>query len=183
VATYTEAGADFPMPELSADWSALHVTAPAPDHHLGDDDTAMVELAVQQLVEPWTTSSDGHVDIIGVHGGVAEALGALGLRRASISRLDPADALAWLAWAGASGGSHGRRRGAAAGRFGAWWLLAALGDLIDDWPVPPDELGDLAEELLWYRWNAAEPEVGRNLRLAIVDPADGITWAIAATDS
>jgi hypothetical protein len=55
--------------------------------------------------------------------------------------------------------------------------------LIDDWPVPPDELGDLAEELLWYRWNAAEPEVGWNLRLAIVDPADGITWAIAATDS
>ena len=43
-------------------------------------------------------------------------------------RSTAAEAVAWLAWAGASGGAHGRRRGAAAGRFGALWLVAALAD-------------------------------------------------------
>ena len=55
-----------------------------------------------------------------------------------------AEALAWLAWAGASGGAHGRRRGAALGRFGALWVLAAVLDLTDEWPVPLDVLGDRA---------------------------------------
>ena len=45
---------------------------------------------------------------------------------ARLAVLTPAEALAWLAWAGASGGAHGRRRGNAIGRFGAWWVLAAL---------------------------------------------------------
>jgi hypothetical protein len=145
-----------------------------------DDD---VELAVRQLVEPWLTGSNGQADIVCVDGDVAGALGALGLRRARIAELDPATALAWLAWAGASGGAHGRRRGAASGRFGAWWTLAALGDLLDDWPIPPDELGQLASELVWYRWDAHEPTLGWTLQLAVEDPSNDAAWAILARDA
>jgi resuscitation-promoting factor RpfA len=176
LATYTEVGAEFPAPPLPDDWEDVE---PTPAEMLDDD----VELAIRQLVEPWTTSSNGQVDVVCVDGDVAGALGALGLRRARVVELDPATALAWLAWAGASGGAHGRRRGAAAGRFGAWWTLAALGDLTDDWPVDPDELGDLAAELRWYRWDAHEPALGWQLQLAVEDPEESVAWAILARDA
>ena len=61
--------------------------------------------------------------------------------RCGSSRSTLADALAWLGWAGASGGAHGRRRGAAAGRLDAWMVLAELVGLGDVWPLDPDELG------------------------------------------
>jgi hypothetical protein len=176
LAVYTDAGADFPAPDLPDDWVDME---PVPGEILGDE----VDLAVRQLVEPWLTGSNGHADVVCVEGGVAEALGALGLRRARVAELDAATALAWLAWAGASGGAHGRRRGAASGRFGAWWTLAALGDLIDEWPVSPDELGALADELRWYRWDAHEPVMGWNLQLAVCDPSDNVAWAILARDA
>ena len=56
-------------------------------------------------------------------------------------------------------------------------------DLIDDWPVPPDELGRLAAELHWYRWDAHEPTMGWNLQLAVEDPAEQAAWAILARDA
>ena len=176
LAAYTDVGAEFPMPELADSWIDL---TPVRGDRLDDD----VDLAVRQLVEPWLASSNGHADVVCVEGGVAEALGALGLRRARVARLEPPDALAWLAWAGASGGAHGRRRGAASGRFGAWWTLAALGDLLDDWPVAPDELGELAAAMRWYRWDAHEPAMGWNLQLAVEDPDEDVAWAILARDA
>lgn len=176
LATYSDAGAEFPMPELPDRW---HDVDPVPAEMLDDD----VDLSVRQLVEPWLTGSNGHADVTCVEGDVAHALGALGLRRARVVELDAATALAWLAWAGASGGAHGRRRGAAAGRFGAWWTLATLGDLADDWPVPPDELGALAAELRWYRWDAYEPAMGWQLQLAVEDPDERVAWAILARDA
>ncbi len=176
LATYTDEGAEFPMPSLPERWYDVE---PVPDEILDDD----VEYAVQQLVEPWTTSSNGQVDVVCVDGDVAGALGALGLRRARVVDLEPATAIAWLAWAGASGGAHGRRRGAAAGRFGAWWTLAALGDLTDEWPIDPDELGALANELRWYRWDAHEPAMGWNLQIAVEDPGESVSWAILARDA
>ena len=176
LATYSDVGVEFPMPDLSDDWIEI---VPVRSEILDDD----VDLAIRQLVEPWLTGSNGHADVVCVEGGVAEALGALGLRRARMVELDPAAALGWLAWAGASGGAHGRRRGAASGRFGAWWTLAALGDLIDDWPVPPEELGQLAAQLRWYRWDAHEPAMGWNLQLAVHDPDDDVAWAILARDA
>ena len=84
---------------------------------------------------------------------------------------------------GASGGAHGRRRGAAAGRFGALWLLAALGDALDDWPLPVAELGSIADELRWWWWDAHEPVTGWQLQLAVEDPAEGVAWAISARDA
>jgi hypothetical protein len=176
LAVYTDVGAEFPMPDLPDSW--IDVT-PVRGEMLDDE----VDLAIRQLVEPWLTGSNGHAEVVCVEGDVAEALGALGLQRARIARLEPPDALAWLAWAGASGGAHGRRRGAASGRFGAWWTLAALGDLLDEWPVPPDELGELAAELRWYRWDAYEPAMGWQLQLAVEDPDDDVAWAILARDA
>ena len=176
LADYTDPGAEFPAPALSDDWDD-HDTA---DAEVLDDDA---ELAVRQLVEPWTTSSNGHVEAVCVDGDVDGALGALGLRRARVAELDPATALAWMAWAGASGGAHGRRRGAASGRFGAWWTLAAFGDLLDDWPVRPDELGEVAHDLRWYRWDAHEPAMGWQLQLAVEDPDESVAWALIARDA
>jgi hypothetical protein len=90
--------------------------------------------------------------------------------------------LAWLGWAGASGGAHGRRRGAAAGRFNAWWVVAALGGVVDDWPIEPGEISAIAAELDWFWWDAYEPATGWQLNLAVRDRADGLAWALAARD-
>ncbi len=177
LAAYSEVGAEFPMPDITVAWAA--VETPGDVEALDDD----VELAVRQLVEPWTVSSNGQADVICVEGDAAAAIGALGVRHARIGALDPAAALAWIAWAGASGGAHGRRRGAAAGRFGAWWLLAALGDLADEWPIAPERLGELAQELRWHRWDAFEPDLGWALQLAVEDPTEGHAWAITARDA
>ncbi len=177
VATYGENGAEFPAPELPDSWSALDAEGAA---EVLDDD---VEHAVRQLVEPWLTSSNGQLDCACVSGDASAAIRSLGVRRARIVELAPTTALAWLAWAGASGGAHGRRRGAAAGRFGAWWTLAALGDLLDDWPIPADELGALAAELRWYRWDAYEPAIGWQLQLAVEDPSESVAWALNARDA
>jgi len=176
LATYADGDAEFPMPDLPDDWSDVTTAAGA---EVLDDE---VDLAVRQLVEPWLTESNGRAESICVVGDMGDALGGLGVRRARACELEPSEAIAWMAWAGANGGAHGRRRGAAAGRFGAWWLLAALGDLLDDWPLDSDELANLAGELNWFRWNAYEPEIGWSLQLAITDPSEGVAWAITAGD-
>lgn len=177
VAVYRDNDADFPAPRLPTDWEEIETTNDA--ERLDDD----VELAVQQLVEPWVSGSNGTVEVACVEGDVADAIGALGPRRARICDLDVRTSMAWMAWAGASGGAHGRRRGAATGRFGAWWMLGALGDFADDWPVDPDALGQFANELNWYRWDAFEPALGWTLQLAIEDETEGVAWAISARDS
>jgi hypothetical protein len=177
VAKYRDNDADFPAPRLPTNWEEIETSSEA--ERLDDD----VELAVQQLVEPWLSGSNGTVEVVCVDGDVGDAIGALGPHRARVCELDVRTAMAWMAWAGASGGAHGRRRGAATGRFGAWWMLAAIGDFIDDWPVNPDALGQFANELNWYRWDAFEPALGWTLQIAIEDESEGVAWAISARDS
>ena len=79
LATYSVAGAEFPMPDLPGtsptDWTEIEVH----DADRLDDD---VELAVRQLVEPWLVSSNGHLDVACVEGDVDAAIGALGVRHA-----------------------------------------------------------------------------------------------------
>jgi len=179
LAEYHDAGAEFPAPPLPA--SVRDVALPSEDPLLVDDQS--VEVALRQLVEPWTTSSNGRAEVVSVDGDAALALRGLGLTRVRWVALEPAAAIAWLAWAGASGGAFGRRRGAASGRFGALWLLAALGDALDDWPLPMGELGALAGELRWWWWDAHEPATGWQLQLAAESPADGLAWAISARDA
>lgn len=177
VATYRDDGAEFPAPALPRVDMALDCIAGA--EQLDDD----VDQAVHQLLEAWTASSNGHAEVVCVQGDAAEALGALGLRRARLAPISGTEALALLAWAGASGGAHGRRRGAAIGRYGAWWVLGALADVLDDWPVPPAQLGATLTDLDWWWWDAAEPLTGWNLNLVVADRHDGIAWAIHASDA
>lgn len=174
--TYTDAGAEHPEPAVTG---RLVSVAATHDGETVDDDAT--ELAVRQLVEAWTAGSTGRAEVVCVEGTHLDALGALGVRSARVAQIPADEALARLAWAGASGGAHGRRRGMAIGRFSAWWLLAALGDL--DWPPTDDDVADLLDELRWYRWDAHEPEGGWRLQLLVENRAEGVAWAINAADA
>lgn len=179
LATYHDDGGEFPAPPLPARPTDIDLPA-RPSARLDDE---AVDLAVRQLVEPWTTSSNGRAEVVAVEGGAPGALRALGLSSARAAPLTAAEGVAWLAWAGSSGGAHGRRRGAAAGRFGALWLVAAVVDALDEWPIPLDDLGALAAELRWWWWDAHEPVTGWQVQLVLEDPAEGLAWAISARDA
>jgi hypothetical protein len=138
--------------------------------------------ALTDLVGAWTAESNGRAEAVAVHGNAVAAVRAIGAPSARLARVEPAEAMALMAWAGASGGAHGRRRGAAPGRFAAWWALAALGGLLDDWPVAPQDTEDVLAALRWYVWDAGEPETGWVLRLAVEDYDEGLAWALAAVD-
>ena len=118
-----------------------------------------------------------------VEGDATGAVAVLGARHGRLAVIDAPDALATMAWTAANGGAHGRRRGMAAGRFGAWWAAAALADLLDHWPVEPDRLGDAVTRMRWYRWDAGEPETGWSMRLAVEDTDRGRAWAVSAVDA
>jgi hypothetical protein len=177
VAEYKASEADFGGPPAVNEWSAYDAV---PAAMIDDPETcrALVELATA-----WVTESNGRAEAVAVDGDAPGALGALGARTGRIADVDLAHALAAMAWTGASGGAHGRRRGMAAGRFAAWWALAALTDLLDDWPLRPDQLHAAASSLRWYRWDVGEPDTGWSLRLAAEDTARGRAWAVSAVDA
>ncbi len=139
--------------------------------------------ALTELAATWVTESNGRALAAAVHGSAAAAVSALGAPSFHLSEVTAGDALALMAWAAGSGGAHGRRRGAAAGRFGAWWAAAALGGLLADWPPAPEEIGEVVGALRWFAWDAGEPETGWVLRLAVEDEDEGLAWAVAAVDS
>jgi hypothetical protein len=151
---------------------------------LPEDETTIDDLAstaaLADLVEPWTDQSNGRCQTVAVEGDHLAAIAGLGMTRARTADLDPGAGLAWMAWAGASGGAHGRRRGAAAGRYLAWWAAAALTDL--DWPADPGSMGGAIAGLGWHWFDDGSPETGWVLRLAITSPDLGLSWAISATD-
>lgn len=181
LSTYTDTGAEHPEPPASALGAPIDLPVDAvPAEPIDDPST---ELAVRHLVEPWTTASTGRAECVCVEGDHLGAIGALGVRRARTAEIAADEALALVAWAGASGGAQGRRRGMANGRFSMWWLLGALGDLHDHWPPTPGDVQLLLSELRWYRWDALEPAGGWRLQLAVEDVAEGIAWAINATDA
>jgi hypothetical protein len=178
LAEYSDDGLSAPSPQLPAVSEFASMSSDGGEV-IDDPD---VSLAVRQLIEPWITSSNGHVEIVAVEGSSAAAVAALGVASGRLARIAPVQAMAWLAWAGASGGAHGRRRGAAIGRFGAWWTVATLADVADQWPVDPDEVGDAVAALDWFWWDAGEPRLGWELQLAVADPVEGYAWAISAHD-
>lgn len=139
--------------------------------------------ALLDVVMAWTTQSDGRADATGVRGSATDSIGALGPRRGHLTEVEPATALAHVAWAGASGGAHGRRPGAAAGRLAAWWLVATVGGCSDDWPLDAATVGGAAGRARWFLWDAGEPETGWVLRVAVEAPDRGQAWALSATDA
>jgi hypothetical protein len=176
VASYEDAAAHFPMPDLPATAPVEAPDDPPPVQPAGDETRALL-----QLVEAWVSGSNGRATAVGVGGGAAAAVRALGVAQVRMAALTPAEALAFMAWTAASGGAHARRRGMAAGRFDAWWAAAAVAGLSPGWQL--SELGEAVSELRWFLWDAGEPDTGWWFRLAVEDPLDGIAWAIAATDA
>jgi hypothetical protein len=172
LATYRPDKADFPMPVLPA---LTVVDLPlAPYESTTDADEA---LALRSLVATWLADSNGRAEIVAVEGTALSAIAALGITNARAVGLEVSDAMALMAWAGASGGAAGRRRGMAWGRFLAWECAAALAGVDIE-----DDVGGAASELRWFVWDTGGAETGWSLRLAVEDPEAGCAWAIAATD-
>jgi len=149
--------------------------------HLGS-----VRLALEDLAGTWTSESNGRAEAVGVTGSAVDAVRALGAEPVEIVELEPETAIALMAWAAANGGAHGRRRGTAPGRFGAWSVLAAIAGVDDDWPSASARLAEAAISSRWYAWGAGEPATGWSLRVACevsFGPADGTAFALSAIDA
>ena len=182
LAEYHDHEADFPTPPFPPMSPVELPPAPTPEPF---DDAAV---ALRDIARVWTDGSNGRVEVVAVTGDVLGAIAALehpdtNLAAANIARVGPAEALAHLGWAGASGGAFGRRPGAAAGRFAALWAAAALTGLLDVWPPDPVRLGTAVAELHWVLWNADEPTTGWRVRLAVEDAVRGRSWALNAHDT
>lgn len=189
---YSDSEVDHPCPidQWSHTWTTLKVESSSSVEVLDDEFT---QDALRRLVEPWTAHSAGQAQSIVVEGNEAAALIALNLDEiegsgvVDITPLTSEQALHWLTWCGASGGVHGRRRGMASGRFSAWWLLAALGGLIDDWDSLHDT-GELStalartlDSLSWSRWRTPH-RFAYELSLLVHNTDEGITIALSASD-
>jgi hypothetical protein len=161
---------------------------------------AAVARALHDCVEPWMSGSGGVVELVTVDGGIDDALRALEPRLADgldgqagvvveHRPIGTAPLLGLVAFAAASGGVHGRRRGAAAGRASAWWLARAATGL--EGPLA-DAAGGIAQDVvdeLEFRLEdliIAALRVSRRaawrLELALADPVAGWAVALAAFD-
>lgn len=176
LAQYRSDGVDLPGPSPPP----LEPVDPSSQPPDGARDPATDALV--DAVRAWTEGSEGRAEAVVVHGNAVDAIAALGRDRVRVAEITPSDALRTLAWAGASGGAHARRPGAAAGRFTAWWAGAALTGLLDRWPVDPDRLGDRLAGLRWYAWDSGGPATGWQLHLAVEKPGADRAWAVAAVD-
>ncbi|HEY4397040.1 MAG TPA: DUF6183 family protein [Acidimicrobiia bacterium] len=176
LAHYRHDGVDLPGPRSPAlDPVDVPTRPPSGGHDASTD-------ALLDAVRAWTDGSEGRAEAVVVRGDGLAAVSGLGRDRVRMAELSPSEAVRTLAWAGASGGAHARRPGAAAGRFAAWWAGAALTGLVDEWPVDAAALGDAVTRLRWYAWDGGGAATGWALHLAIEDPASGRSWAVAAVD-
>ena len=177
VAEYKPDRAAFPddIHEIDMAWIDLPDAKPTqPDDPVSD--------VLLDLVKPWWEDSQGKAEVATVDGTIEQAIRSLGPHRVRLVEVTPSQAMEAMAWAGASGGGHGRRRGTPAGRAGAWWVvLEALGH--DELPDDLAGLGAEAEELRWGLWDPGDRIGGWNLHLGIEDPDDGVAWVISAVDA
>ena len=184
VAEYDDDGPHCDPPPLPrpGDKSLYHGDPDSADDNVIDDDETTS--AIREIFTAWTTESNGKVVVTVVDGSVQDALCAHAVPDARTVALTTAQAFSWLAWAGASGGAHGSRRGLATGRFGVWWLCAAITDTIDDWPLTDPNVQQLITSLQWHLYSDT-PESHNNgwsVRLAVHDPNSDISVCIDATD-
>lgn len=178
--TYALATYRYDHVEVAEPWdprAPMEEIAPRPGPELADEDVINVLL---DLVSPWTNESNGAARAVVVQGDAVGAASRLTFSRLRFGPLAHEEAMQQMAWAAATGGAHGRRRGAAYGRFAAWYTTATLAGF--EWPVSERDIAEAARHLHWYRWDEGAPEEGWVLRLAVEDREDGWAAAIAATD-
>jgi len=178
LAEYHDNEAKFPTPAIPEMGNAIAVPASSATV-IQDLD---VSTALHQLVDAWTTQSNGELRIYCVEGSVLDALAFLEVREARLSLLTSSDALAWLTWAGASGGAHGRRRGNALGRDAAWWTVAALTGQTSNWPLSDEDSMTAVNSLQWFWWDANAATTGWNIRLCVHHGDRNCSWAFMLTD-
>lgn len=160
------------VPSLSA------VSRPAPGKVI--DDERLTE-ALLDLVRPWFEESGGEAEALVVDGNPMNAIGSLQIGEVATAELTFTGALELMAWAAAGGGIHGRRRGAAYGRFSAWWATAQMCDL----PWPPNSASLEAEgaDLEWITFRrSGERASGWHLGLACGSEEEGWACALYARD-
>jgi hypothetical protein len=175
VAEFKASEARFPAPPLPRIVES-ELSAPGEDAGLDDGTEALVA-----IVAPWAEQSNGTVSAIAAAGTAESAIAALGHSSAALAEIDAATAFALMAWAGASGGAYGRRRGSPMGRFAAWWAGAVLADV--EWPPHPDAFGDAVRRLRWLAWEPAGAAPGWSASIAVEHPEEGTAWALLALDS
>lgn len=166
--------------EVSEPWPARTPLAPAQRRRGEVLNESELTNALLDLVTPWTNESNGAARAVVVEGDAVSAISELALDEVRVAALDRAEALQRIAWAAASGGAHGRRRGAALGRFMALYTATLLVDV--PWPGSLQDLGELLDELDFVVWDEGAVEQGWVLRIAVADTARGWAAAIAATD-
>ncbi len=174
VATYRAREADFPSPPMPA---LDPVGLPTAGEAVAAGEVGEALLA---LGRAWSEQSNGGCRVAAVRGGVGEAIAALDAGAVSPVTVDPATAFAHMAWAAASGGAYGRRAGTPAGRFAAWWVVAAIADL--DWPAAGERVGSEAAALTWALWENPDRPTGWHLGLSVADEEGGRGWAVEAWD-
>lgn len=176
IAIYRSDKADFAEPPLTA-LTAIDLpgaVAPQPDDR--------VEEVLRNLVTPWVESSNGTAEVVSIAGDALQAVRTLGVPNARGANIEHGEAFAYMTWTGASGGAHGRRRGTAVGRSLAWWVVAGIAGMMDVDLLDPDEVGDAARAISWYRWQPGSDAVaGWSCHLAA--EFEGRAWAISAVDA
>lgn len=179
VAEYDDFGFDAPSP----------TRPPTEPWHLeGLDrsrrrDTDEVTDALLSCVATWVTRSTGRAEVVAIEGRAEQAIAGLGISQVHAGDVDAAEFSRHVAWAAASGGAQGPRRGMAAARLDLWWLMACATNLHEDWPVDPDDLADALESMRFVFWHPGHQPTGWELHVAIEDPVDGLAWALAAADA
>jgi hypothetical protein len=144
--------------------------------------------ALEDVVAPWSAQSAAEITVTALRGSTDDACRAL---LAAASRptaavrgpITTAALLRMLAHAGASGGVHGRRRGGAAGRSLAWWVVRCATGLDRVDMVDPEELEFRLEDLELVALRTPG-EAAWRLELAIGSGGPGGSgeeWAVAIT--
>ena len=170
---YRDADVETPSPDVSSSWTSQgrrdgELTS-APD----------VSEAFRLLIEPWTHEGTVTWSVASANS-IDAAITSLAQSEARTSPLSLSDALTSLVWAGASGGPNGRRRGNAAGRYNAWWLLAAITGGLDEWPPDSDDLGSRLETLTWWAWDSGQHRRGWSFGIVVHDSTIDRAWAFDA---
>jgi len=161
-------------------------SAPAAETEDAPAAAEVVLRALEDVVAPWAAQSGGELHVVAVRGSTIDAscavlhvagVGAAGAADAAggpvrSAGIDVATLLRLLAFAGASGGVHGRRRGGAAGRTLAWWVARCATGLHRAAHVDAEELEFRLEDLDRRAFRVAGAAAWR-LELAIGSSGSG----------